>query len=71
MHKIAIHIFEPSGIVNEQPRRLDLDCHFRKLELPEVFYRGKRLPLARWPDGEAFSLMEKVTDNGMNPPHAP
>ena len=46
-----------------------LNDDFRKMGLPEIFYRGKTLPLSRWPNGEVFTTMEKVTDNGMAPPH--
>jgi hypothetical protein len=46
-----------------------LSDDFRKMGLPEIFYRGKTLPLSRWPNGEVFTTMEKVTDNGMEPPH--
>jgi len=41
--------------------------NFRGLELLEVFWNGERLPLARWPGGGKYSLIETVTDNGITP----
>jgi hypothetical protein len=44
---------------------------FRGLELLEVLSNGQRLPIARWPDGDAFAKMAKmakVLDNGLAAP---
>lgn len=41
---------------------------FRGLEFLEVYSEGKRLPLARWPGNGKFAAIEKVTNNGIEPP---
>jgi hypothetical protein len=43
--------------------------NFKGIELLEIFWNGRRLPLSRWPDDGGFARMKKVTDNGINPPH--
>ncbi len=43
--------------------------NFKGIELLELFWNGQRLPLSRWPDDGGFAKIEKVTDNGVNPPH--
>lgn len=41
--------------------------NFRGIELLEVQVDGRRLGLARWPDGGRFARMAKVLDNGITP----
>lgn len=43
--------------------------NFRKLQLLGLYFDGRQLPLSRWPNGNTYSTIEKVTDNGLNPPH--
>lgn len=42
--------------------------NFRGLEFLEILCDGKRLPLSRWPEPGRYAKIEKVTDNGVNPP---
>jgi len=43
--------------------------NFHGIELLEVYWNGKRMMLSMWPNGGEFSKIEKVTDNGISPPH--
>lgn len=38
---------------------------FRGLELLEVYWNGKRLPISRWPNDGVFAKIQRVTDNGI------
>ncbi|MDX6765243.1 MAG: right-handed parallel beta-helix repeat-containing protein [Candidatus Methylacidiphilales bacterium] len=41
---------------------------FRKIEFLEVFFKGNRLPLSRWPNGQVYSTMKEVVESGLKPP---
>lgn len=38
---------------------------FRGLELIEVFWNGRRLPISRWPNDGVFAKIQEVKDNGI------
>lgn len=64
-------------VVRDRVRKVSLDDlgikvqrfkdRFEGLELLEVLWNGKRVPISRWPDNGAFAKIAKVLDNGITP----